>query len=113
MKEFMAGVLLTVPITALLLLFVLDGRQGVQIRQERIITEHQLSAEEFDSDFASAWGGNQKSESFTGRDQRIAALRARRERFDQDFEKAYKGAQNDAEDLRRAITEGRDHGLLK
>lgn len=107
MKGFISGVLATGVVTAVILLFMLEGRQEVQIQQERHIVTQRLNEAEFDRDFSNAWNSmNGREVSENENDQKsieIARLKERQKAFDKEFDQAFNRTQNDAEALRREL----------
>lgn len=108
MKGFFAGIVLTAPITALLLYVSMAGRQETVSRIERQEVRQQLQAEEFDAEFDRAWRDLRKippeaRSKAEERRQRIASLRERQEQFDAEFDRQYTQTGADTRDLREVL----------
>lgn len=116
MKNFLLGIFVTVPLTALVLYFALSGRQEVLIQQHRHEIQHELDKEIFDRDFQAAWerfdatpSRQAQSAEAQARDARIAELRKRREHFDREFDQAWKRLDTELSDMREAMANPPQH----
>lgn len=109
MKGFLAGVVVTAPITILLLYVVMSGRTNTVMRIERGQIRQQIAEEKFDSDFDQAWNSmsvsdKEMKERELARQERLARLREKERQFDEQFNRRFEQSQEDVEDLREILS---------
>lgn len=114
MKGFLAGVVLTAPITVLLLYVVMSARTDTVIRIERSQIRQQIAEERFDSDFDQAWNSlsvsdKELKEREQARQERLARLREKDRQFDEQFNRQFEQNQEDMEDLREVLSSQDNH----
>lgn len=112
MKGFLAGIVVTAPVTCLLLFVVMQSRYDTITRIERSQIHQKIQAEQFDNDFDRAWSdlspsSPSKLDKVKAKEQKrrekIAALKARQKRFDDQFDDQFDQIMTDTEDLRDAM----------
>jgi len=107
MKGFISGVVATGVVSAVVLLFTLEGREAVQVQQERHNVNQRLNAAEFDRDFHQAWSQlNDDSPDvkfIKEKQEEIMDLKKRRAEFDEEFDVALSRLKNDAQALRNEL----------
>lgn len=84
MKGFMAGIVVTAPIMAIVMFLFLGQTQQINTKQDRVRTDTQIDSLQFDQDFSKAWenmGGGQldSKENKKERKKRIEKLQEKRQ----------------------------------
>lgn len=120
MKSFLYGLAISVPMTAAIVFFALQGRQDVVIQQKAHEVQQQIQSEELRRDFAEAWydfdnppsSSEERAEKegrFEARqeerDSRIAQLKRQRELLSQDLDASFEQMDQDLDDMRAALRE--------
>ncbi|EEW2237435.1 hypothetical protein D9H04_07945 [Escherichia coli] len=117
MKSLLYGIAISVPLTALIVLFVLTGRKEVITQQKAHEIQQQIQSEEFRRDFSRAWHDfdqpispeerNAQDSEFQQRqaehEERIVQLKKQRGLLSQDTEAMFDQLDQDLEEMRAAL----------
>lgn len=101
-KSFLTGVAVTAPIFAVILMYVLQGREQTDIKQQAQEVRQQIEEAKFDSDFAQAWNGG-KVEVPRNHRERIKALEAEERELKARSATTAEQDQADIKELRQAL----------
>lgn len=103
MRGFLAGIALTAPVTALIMLFYLDSRNTVELRAERAYQEQRAERRAFDAQFTAAWRQLSGSDPPAPAAARLEPDPAQLEALERRVGERLQRGEQDADHLRRAI----------
>lgn len=106
MNNIFAGVAIAVPVTALALLLLLQGKEEVRTDQDLHRTEMQIDKAKFDEEFARGWGGDkEKLKPDSPEARRMARLEKQRDDLEAKKSAQTKVAEADTQSLREALND--------
>ncbi|MDM3561579.1 hypothetical protein O9363_15715 [Proteus vulgaris] len=114
MKSVLYGIIITCPITAIVIYFALTGRQEVLIQQKTHEVQQQIRSEEFHRDFSKAWSEfdlpNQHDKALLSlenaeRNERIKQLKKLRSQLEAANGESMDDLKGDLAEMRKALKE--------
>ncbi|GHY14940.1 hypothetical protein VCSRO163_2832 [Vibrio cholerae] len=114
MKSVLYGIIISCPITAIIIYFALSGRQEVLIQQKTHEVQQQIRSEEFQRNFSKAWTEfdplNQHDKTTISvddaeRDERIKKLKKLRSQLEASDSQSMDSLEADLAEMRKALKE--------
>ena len=122
MKSVLYGIIISCPITAIIIYFALSGRQEVLIQQKTHEVQQQIRSEEFQRNFSKAWAEfdplNQHNKATTSvddaeRDERIKKLKKLRSQLEAANNESMDDLKGDLAEMRKALKEAEQRDNTK
>ncbi|EGR4373099.1 hypothetical protein DDM70_12020 [Vibrio cholerae] len=122
MKSVLYGIIISCPITAIIIYFALSGRQEVLIQQKTHEVQQQIRSEEFQRNFSKAWTEfdplNQHDKTTNSvddaeRDERIKKLKKLRSQLEASDSQSMDSLETDLAEMRKALKEAEQRNNTK
>ncbi|ENM3824442.1 hypothetical protein AB5A11_002155 [Vibrio cholerae] len=122
MKSVLYGMIISCPITAIIIYFALSGRQEVLIQQKTHEVQQQIRSEEFQRNFSKAWTEfdrlNQHDKAALSvddaeRDERIKKLKKLRSQLEASDSHSMDSLEADLAEMRKALKEAEQRNNTK
>lgn len=122
MKSVLYGIIISCPITAIIIYFALSGRQEVLIQQKTHEVQQQIRSEEFQRNFSKAWTEfdplNQHDKTTISvddaeRDERIKKLKKLRSQLEASDSQSMDSLEADLAEMRQALKEAEQRNNTK
>lgn len=122
MKSVLYGIIISCPITAIIIYFTLSGRQEVLIQQKTHEVQQQIRSEEFQRNFSKAWTEldplNQHDKTTISvddaeRDERIKKLKKLRSQLEASDSQSMDSLEADLAEMRKALKEAEQRNNTK
>lgn len=122
MKSVLYGIIISCPITAIIIYFALSGRQEVLIQQKTHEVQQQIRSEEFQRNFSKAWTEfdplNQHDKTTISvddaeRDERIKKLKKLRSQLEASDSQSMDSLEADLAEMRKALKEAEQRSNTK
>ncbi|EGR0683030.1 hypothetical protein ACLIM2_002975 [Vibrio cholerae] len=122
MKSVLYGIIISCPITAIIIYFALSGRQEVLIQQKTHEVQQQIRSEEFQRNFSKAWTEfdplNQHDKTTISvddaeRDERIKKLKKLRSQLEASDSQSMDSLEADLAEMRKALKEAEQRNNTK
>lgn len=122
MKSVLYGIIISCPITAIIIYFALSGRQEVLIQQKTHEVQQQIRSEEFQRNFSKAWTEfdplNQHDKATISvddaeRDERIKKLKKLRSQLEASDSQSMDSLEADLAEMRKALKEAEQRDNTK